>query len=82
MKTLKFETQYGTCEIVPNVTEAISLSSNGKSGKTRKVFSWLVYLNGEPKTNWLYNLPKDQYKIFQDWMYENEQALKEESKGV
>jgi len=76
MKTLKFKTQHGTCEIVPNVTEAMSLASNGISGKQRKVFSWLVYLNGVPKTNWLYNLPKDQYKIFQGWRDENEQALK------
>ena len=76
METLKFETQYGTCEIVPNVTESLSLSSNGKIGKPRKVFSWLVYLNGVPKTNWLYNLSKEEYKIFQNWMYENEQALK------
>jgi hypothetical protein len=75
MKTLKFETQYGTCEIVPNVTEGMSLSSNGVSGKQRKVFSWLVYLNGLPVTNWLYNLSKDQYKTFQGWRDKNQKQL-------
>lgn len=76
METLKFETQHGTCEIVPAIVDGMSLSSNGVSGKSRKVFTWSVYLNGSPVTNWLYNLSKDQYKIFQGWRDKNQQQLK------
>lgn len=76
MKTLKFQTQYGTCEIVPAMVEGMSLSSNGISGNTRKVFTWSVYLNGNPVSNWLYNLSKEEYKIFQEWRDENKKQLK------
>ena len=76
MKTLKFETQHGTCEIVPYVTEAMSLSSNGNTDKSRKVFDYSVYVNGVKVFNWLYNLPKDQLKTFHAWRDENERAIR------
>lgn len=76
MKTLKFKTQHGTCEIVPAIVEGMPLFSNGISGNPRKVFTWSVYLNSEPVSNWLYNLTKEEYKTFQDWRDKNKQQLK------